>query len=314
MLQSGDLVNPVVLISDLGRCSGLGKAEDPLGTPGYIPPETWASGKWSPRGDIFSFGVVCLQMLADLIPNERFGRRGIFTEGCMTLQDVVAATAHRPAPLHLVSPQVRMWLTHCVAKQMSARFSARQVQDTPWMKGLQTSAPASWSKTGHTFLAPSAVPATAVLAPTGPSLSVSVPAGSGTARTLSPLRMQDKVLYTRPQSPLRTVMRQVSRQVSPLRSRSPQPVMSRASLAGLGMPAVVALPSTDLEGLRPVGISQSPSLPPPPRSHSAAWPPASSYSTLQPNSPYSGARFGASMATQSLAASNTYASPVLSNR
>eukprot|EP00971_Amphidinium_carterae_P053962 1062501-Amphidinium_carterae.1 len=37
------------------------------GTPGYIPPETWSTGKWFPRGDNFSMGVTMVQ-LTDRMP------------------------------------------------------------------------------------------------------------------------------------------------------------------------------------------------------------------------------------------------------
>lgn len=253
----------------------------------------------------------------------------------MTMQDIVAATSHRPAPLHLVSPQVRAWLMLCLAKQVANRPRVPQIKDMPWLRGLPSSAPATWSKNGQHFLVPStsasaAIPSTAVLPPPAPTASVSVPAGGGIARSLSPLRIrQEKPVVARPPSPVRTrtVMRQVSRQVSPLRSRSPHPV-NRSSLAALGMPVAVALASTEMEGSRPCGLPQSTSLPPPLRT-SPAWPPVFNYSgAVQPASPYVAARTSGISPSIPRHAwpreapgqpvtsgfSNPYASPVLSNR
>merc|ERR1711879_349456 len=52
MLQTNDLHHPHIVLIDLGLATaviGAGKGF-PVGTPGYIPPETWDKNKWYPRG------------------------------------------------------------------------------------------------------------------------------------------------------------------------------------------------------------------------------------------------------------------------
>merc|ERR1719329_227002 len=89
MLKTADVHHPEVCIIDLGLSRALFvEGSGPCGTPGYIPPETWQTYKWFPRGDIFSMGVVCVQLLADKVPDDKRGRLGIFTEGCSSVEAV----------------------------------------------------------------------------------------------------------------------------------------------------------------------------------------------------------------------------------
>ena len=51
MLKTENYHNPQVVVIDLGLSrAATSDIEGVGGTPGYIPPETWHTGKWYPRG------------------------------------------------------------------------------------------------------------------------------------------------------------------------------------------------------------------------------------------------------------------------
>eukprot|EP00440_Ansanella_granifera_P000102 gb/GFBE01000112.1/.p1 GENE.gb/GFBE01000112.1/~~gb/GFBE01000112.1/.p1 ORF type:complete len:728 (+),score=143.16 gb/GFBE01000112.1/:1-2184(+) len=59
--------NVVVIDFGLARDFKTPGPGSPFGTPGYMPPEVWHKGLWTPKGDIFCLGVIfyqlhCLQM------------------------------------------------------------------------------------------------------------------------------------------------------------------------------------------------------------------------------------------------------------
>jgi len=53
--------NPRAVIIDFGLSKDFHKQSGTCGTPGYIPPEAWTSGMWTPRGDMFSLGVTMIK-------------------------------------------------------------------------------------------------------------------------------------------------------------------------------------------------------------------------------------------------------------
>lgn len=136
MLKTDNYANPEVVIIDLGlaQMSADQDAMGACGTPGFIPPETWETGVWYPRGDIFSMGVVCFQLLTDNTPDEKTGKAGIFTQGCGSMEDVEMATKTRLPPFQLLSrfPGIMQWLPACLEKQVLGRPKAPQVLETPW--------------------------------------------------------------------------------------------------------------------------------------------------------------------------------------
>merc|ERR1711865_1335853 len=140
MLKNDDYSNPEVVIIDLGLSQAMSTtSEGPCGTPGYIPPETWAGGKWFPRGDMFSFGVVCIQVLTDKIPDEKTNAAGIFSEGCQSMDDVIAATNQRQPPWHLLqvrNPACQQFLSACVEKRLQQRPRAPQALQMPFFTNV----------------------------------------------------------------------------------------------------------------------------------------------------------------------------------
>lgn len=137
MLRDGQYATPQVVIIDLGLSQAL-FIEDgggPCGTPGYIPPETWGTGKWYPRGDMFSMGVVCFQLLADMVPDEKTGKEGLFSEGCGTMDEITSATSSRKPPWSRLKPQSQElldWLMLCLEVDKVKRLRAPQILEMPW--------------------------------------------------------------------------------------------------------------------------------------------------------------------------------------
>jgi len=139
MIKEPDYRNPHVVIIDLGLSMAMLKPEQGVcGTPGYIPPETWRDGKWFPRGDVFSMGVVCMQVITNNVPNPKTGRMGIFQAGCTTTDDVIRITRVRKPPFEQLQGNlqncnaVQKWLEPCLAKEMMRRPRVPQIKASPW--------------------------------------------------------------------------------------------------------------------------------------------------------------------------------------
>merc|ERR1711924_94676 len=105
---------------------------------GYMPPEAWDNNKWYPTGDVFSMGVVCIQVLTDATPDTKTGlKQGTFVEGARSMEEVAQITKTRQPPFHLIrNPQILQWLQPCLEKMRKARPRAPQVLEMPWFQGV----------------------------------------------------------------------------------------------------------------------------------------------------------------------------------
>lgn len=136
MLRTDDVAHPQVVIIDLGLAqldadqTGLGTC----GTPGYIPPETWQTGVWYPRGDVFAMGVVCFQLLTNSTPDAEAGLPGVFSDGCRDMDDVQRATTDRQPPFEKLAgaSAILDWLRPCLEKNRRSRPKAPRVLQLPW--------------------------------------------------------------------------------------------------------------------------------------------------------------------------------------
>lgn len=138
MVKTTDLAQPQVVIIDLGVAVSMAAEDDghPAGTPGYVPPETLETLMWFPRGDLFSMGVVILQMMIDKVSTGNY--EGIFQEGCRSVQEIFAATRSRQAPTHLLPPEMPllMQLTEqLLQKKRKDRPTAAQALKHTWFQG-----------------------------------------------------------------------------------------------------------------------------------------------------------------------------------
>jgi serine/threonine protein kinase len=119
MIKTADFRAPQAVVIDLGVARAMASQTEgtPHGTPGYVPPETWDTMKWFPSGDIFSLGVVMLQLLTRVDK--------IFSSGCTTIKEIRDATISRTPPLHLIPgsmPNLR---------DVTSRFLRKSIDDRP---------------------------------------------------------------------------------------------------------------------------------------------------------------------------------------
>jgi len=142
MLRTANFYQPEVTIIDFGISQSFttDRGSTTYGTPGYIPPEVWDTRKWFPRSDIFSMGVVLLQMLTDKVPDHDSGRHyGIFTAGARTYRDVAEATKTLQPPIESLPLDfvgLHRLSTNLLAKSLTKRPTALQVLNDPWFTKL----------------------------------------------------------------------------------------------------------------------------------------------------------------------------------
>uniref|UniRef100_A0A7S1ALD0 Protein kinase domain-containing protein n=1 Tax=Noctiluca scintillans TaxID=2966 RepID=A0A7S1ALD0_NOCSC len=135
MMKTTDYWAPEMVIIDYGLVQAYTKDRvTTCGTPGYIPPETWRTKKWYPKGDVFSLGVCMVQLLVD--------KYGIFTENCANMSEVSEATQHRPVPLELLP---RSWVRlpclvgRLLARDQQDRFTVNRALEDPWFNDESSS-------------------------------------------------------------------------------------------------------------------------------------------------------------------------------
>lgn len=147
MLRTNRYENPQAVLIDFGVSKAMTAKDDGTasGTPGYMPPETMNTGKWYPGGDIFSMGVVMMQLLTRRIPEEEKARQGImigiFLEGCRSIEDIKVAVNHRQPPFNQMPqhwPGVRQLCMRCLDTNIRARPKAPTVLKDPWFGGAAT--------------------------------------------------------------------------------------------------------------------------------------------------------------------------------
>eukprot|EP00928_Gymnodinium_smaydae_P079058 TRINITY_DN63079_c0_g1_i1.p1 TRINITY_DN63079_c0_g1~~TRINITY_DN63079_c0_g1_i1.p1 ORF type:complete len:523 (+),score=119.04 TRINITY_DN63079_c0_g1_i1:65-1570(+) len=138
MIKTTDLAEPEVVLIDYGLSREFTSTKQNLtGTPGYIPPETWQTKKWYPRGDVFSLGVMMLQIFSDVIPGEGSPPTfPIFQKGGSNLDEWARIAITRPVPFQLVRPAFKValpLLAIMLEKERPKRPTAPQVLAHGWL-------------------------------------------------------------------------------------------------------------------------------------------------------------------------------------
>ncbi|CAJ1449378.1 unnamed protein product, partial [Effrenium voratum] len=96
MIATTDYEVPRVVLIDFGLSTAFTSLREGVcGTPGYIPPETWRTGIWFPRGDVFSMGIVFFQCICGLVPSKNGTVQGALVAGCGTQDDIAQASQTR---------------------------------------------------------------------------------------------------------------------------------------------------------------------------------------------------------------------------
>eukprot|EP00929_Paragymnodinium_shiwhaense_P061869 TRINITY_DN30907_c0_g1_i1.p1 TRINITY_DN30907_c0_g1~~TRINITY_DN30907_c0_g1_i1.p1 ORF type:complete len:940 (+),score=214.68 TRINITY_DN30907_c0_g1_i1:158-2977(+) len=105
--RNDDYRRPEVVLIDFGLASAFAeKSAGGGGTPGYIPPETWQCGRWYPRGDIFSMGIVFFQLLSGQVPTAGGTVAGVL-QGGQSMEQFAQAAEQQPLPWDLFPSQMR---------------------------------------------------------------------------------------------------------------------------------------------------------------------------------------------------------------
>lgn len=94
MIVGANLHEPGVVVIDFGLANRFASSRNiTCGTPGYIPPEVWRESMWTPKGDVFSLGVMIFHMFT--------GKRCF---PCPDLADCRAFTLHHDPSFEDLKP------------------------------------------------------------------------------------------------------------------------------------------------------------------------------------------------------------------
>lgn len=120
---------PNVVVIDFGLAQNFNAGSMAAGTPGYMPPEVWSAGLWTPKGDTFAMGVTFYTMIT-------FGRRP-FSEGATSIEQIKAITANcrlpSPKPPQLQQmPLLNALLERMLARDFHQRPVIAKVLEDPW--------------------------------------------------------------------------------------------------------------------------------------------------------------------------------------
>jgi len=118
--------NPQIVVIDFGLAYEFHSKSYPGGTPGYIPPEVWDYGLWTPKGDVFSLGVMIFAMRTGMQP---------FVEGCNSIEEVQRETRNRNPVMTLGSSQCKKVTMSMINKSFQDRPLVVQLLEDPWFSG-----------------------------------------------------------------------------------------------------------------------------------------------------------------------------------
>jgi len=107
-----DWKRPQVVVIDFSLANEFTTRSHPGGTPGYMPPEVWDQGLWTPKGDVFSIGVMIFAMRTGKHP---------FAEGCRTLEEVQLKTRDHVPQMLLGSPELQTLVMAMIDKSFHSR-------------------------------------------------------------------------------------------------------------------------------------------------------------------------------------------------
>eukprot|EP00928_Gymnodinium_smaydae_P043224 TRINITY_DN29009_c0_g1_i2.p1 TRINITY_DN29009_c0_g1~~TRINITY_DN29009_c0_g1_i2.p1 ORF type:complete len:743 (+),score=185.27 TRINITY_DN29009_c0_g1_i2:163-2229(+) len=123
------LANPNIVLIDFGLASVFTKGAGGVkGTPGYMPPEVWQLGLWTPKGDTFSLGVMFYRMAT-------FGAFSPF--GGQTIDEIKMKTLRgalpRPSPF-AHKPLFDSLIKRMLTFDFRGRASVKAVSEDPWFR------------------------------------------------------------------------------------------------------------------------------------------------------------------------------------
>lgn len=118
---------PQVIVIDFGLANKFCSKSTGGGTPGYMPPEVWDHGLWTPRGDVFSIGVMLFTMRTGQPPFTPPGLQG-------GLEEVAKLTRTAQPQMSLGSPVLQNLVYSMLRKPLLERPTVAQVINDGWFK------------------------------------------------------------------------------------------------------------------------------------------------------------------------------------
>lgn len=129
--NADDWTAPQVVVIDFGLADLFSTGPTLCGTPGYVPPEVWTDRLWTPRGDVFSLGVMMFKIRTGEDP---------FTEGCLKIDDVRHRTKTLNPEFKLPNGRPRMsrammaLVSRMLEKDFKKRPGIMSLVDDPWFQ------------------------------------------------------------------------------------------------------------------------------------------------------------------------------------
>lgn len=118
-----DWHEPQVVVIDFGLSNSFSSQSHPGGTPGYMPPEVWEYGLWTPKGDVFSIGVMLFTMRTGTSP---------FVEGARSIEQVKAFTSSKQLEMTMGSAFLKALTLSMLAKNFQLRPSVSAAMQNDW--------------------------------------------------------------------------------------------------------------------------------------------------------------------------------------
>jgi len=114
---------PQIVVIDFGLAHEFTTRSYPGGTPGYMPPEVWDHGLWTPKGDVFSLGVMLFSMRTGQQP---------FIEGCTTIEQVQQRTREHFPQMRTGLPALQRLVASMLDKDFRSRPVVAKLMEDPW--------------------------------------------------------------------------------------------------------------------------------------------------------------------------------------
>lgn len=121
-----DWRRPQVIVIDFGLANKFSSKSGVGGTPGYMPPEVWDWGLWTPRGDVFSLGVMLFTL--------RTGKGPFNPDGKSKLEEIKQATKTQEVLMDRGAPQLQSLVHSMIHKKFLHRPLVSQVMKDPWFQ------------------------------------------------------------------------------------------------------------------------------------------------------------------------------------
>mmetsp|Transcript_123442 Transcript_123442/g.356912 ORF Transcript_123442/g.356912 Transcript_123442/m.356912 type:complete len:687 (-) Transcript_123442:87-2147(-) len=123
--------SPQLVLIDFGMAHEFAAIGRPGGTPGYMPPEVWEQALWTPKGDVFSFGVMLFSVWTGCHP---------FWEDARTLPEVKRRTCEEALMLDSdSSAELQALVLSTTEKCLHRRPSiSHLLEEEAWFQSVKT--------------------------------------------------------------------------------------------------------------------------------------------------------------------------------